>query len=164
MKTIFNIFVLIIIYARAGWAFAPNANEIYQKLIPLFSPEGKTYMLTWGAPVFEEDGIPVWQWGDGQLSCILGKGGSTDIAYYVEIADSVGEMDSKLLSRYHQLKDDFTSILGQEYVDQKGEIKAQAVDSISRVWMRKSLRLGWMCFYNQKMQATTLQFILMRSQ
>ena len=82
----------------------------------------------------------------------------------MEIVDSVEKMDSKLLERYHYLKDGFASILGEGYIDQKGEIKAQGVDNISSVWMKDGLRLGWLCFYNQQMQTTTLQFILMRHQ
>ena len=70
----------------------------------------------------------------------------------MEIVDSVEKMDSKLLERYHYLKDGFASILGEEYIDQKGEIKAQGVDNISRVWMKDGLRLGWLCFYNVKRQ------------
>ena len=164
MKMSRNIVVILWVFcAQTGWAFAPNANEIYQKLIPLFSSGGSVYASTWGLPIFEENGIPIWRWGNGQLSYISGADG-INIAYYVEIADSVEKMDSKLLERYHYLKDGFASILGEGYIDQKGEIKAQGVDSISRVWMKDSLRLGWLCFYNQQMQTTTLQFILMRHQ
>ena len=73
-------------------------------------------MSTWGSPVFEENDIPVWRWGNGQLSYITDKD-SINIAYYVEIVDSVEKMDSKLLERYHYLKEGFASILGEEYKD-----------------------------------------------
>ena len=117
MKISRNIVMILLIFcAQTGWAFAPNANEIYQKLIPLFSSGGSVYVSTWGSPIFEENDIPVWRWGNGQLSYITDKD-SINIAYYVEIADSVEKMDSKLLERYHYLKEGFASILGEEYKD-----------------------------------------------
>ena len=117
MNTIRNIMIILLMFcAHTSWAFVPNANEIYQKLIPLFSSGGSAYVSTWGSPVFEENDIPVWRWGNGQLSYITDKD-SINIAYYVEIADSVEKMDSKLLERYHYLKDGFASILGEEYKD-----------------------------------------------
>ena len=117
MKISRNIVMILLIFcAQTGWAFAPNANEIYQKLIPLFSSGGSAYVSTWGSPVFEENDIPVWRWGNGQLSYITDKD-SINIAYYMEIVDSVEKMDSKLLERYHYLKEGFASILGEEYKD-----------------------------------------------
>ena len=54
MKISRNIVVILWAFcAQTGWAFAPNANEIYQKLIPLFSSGGSVYVSTWGSPIFE---------------------------------------------------------------------------------------------------------------
>ena len=60
MNTIRNIMIILLMFcAHTSWAFVPNANEIYQKLIPLFSSGGSAYVSIWGSPVFEENDIPI---------------------------------------------------------------------------------------------------------
>ena len=144
------------------WAVEPE--KIYQKLNSLFFAENVAEVLkTWGNPVFEENGIPYWQWEGGILCCIL-EAGQVEVASYAETVDSIDMMDSKLLAKYRRLKKSFKSIFKMEGVEMEANwnVGNQPIKSITTTWKKDNLQFGWICSYNGQFQNTTLQFIVRR--
>ena len=166
MKTFKYISFLILLSALvlasfSAWSAVPEAKEIYQKLIPLFASGNVDDILNdWDRPVFEENGTLFWQWGNGQICCIVEKK-RAKIVTYAETVDS-SQMDPTLRKRYERLKKQFVDLLGPEDAEGEGEIKAQNVKTITALWERDGLQLGWICSFNEQMQISVLQFLLRR--
>jgi hypothetical protein len=155
-------FILLWLENEPVWAVGPV--KIYQELNSLFVAENVSEVLKiWGNPMFEEHGIPYWQWEGGVLCCIVEKG-QAKVASYAETADSIDMMDSKLLAKYRRLKKSFKSIFKMEGVEMEAnwDVGNQPIKSITTMWKKGNLQFGWICSYNGQFQNTTLQFIVRR--